>query len=35
MLGVELICVGKMREKHYIDALREYEKRLTTMCRFN
>lgn len=34
MLGVELICVGKMREKHYIDALREYEKRLTTMCRF-
>ena len=34
MLGVKLICVGKMREKHYIDALKEYEKRLTPLCRF-
>ncbi len=33
MLGIKLICVGKMREKHYIDALREYEKRLTPFCR--
>lgn len=33
MLGVKLICVGKMREKHYIEALREYEKRLTPFCR--
>lgn len=34
MLGIKLICVGKMREKHYIDAFREYEKRLTPFCRF-
>lgn len=34
MLGIKLICVGKMREKHYIDALHEYEKRLTPLCRF-
>ena len=34
MLSVKLICVGKMREKHYIDALREYEKRLAAYCRF-
>ncbi len=33
MLGIKLICVGKMREKHYIEALREYEKRLTPFCR--
>lgn len=33
MLGVKLICVGRMREKHYIEALREYEKRLTPFCR--
>lgn len=33
MLGIKLICVGKMREKHYIDAFREYEKRLSPLCR--
>jgi 23S rRNA (pseudouridine1915-N3)-methyltransferase len=33
MLGVKLICVGKMREKHYVEALKEYEKRLTPFCR--
>lgn len=33
MFGIKLICVGKMREKHYIDAFREYEKRLTPLCR--
>ncbi len=33
MLGIKLVCVGKMREKHYIEALREYEKRLTPFCR--
>lgn len=34
MLGIKLLCVGKMREKHYIEAFREYEKRLTPLCRF-
>ena len=34
MLGIKLLCVGKMREKHYIDAFKEYEKRLTAFCRF-
>ncbi len=33
MLGIKLICVGKMREKHYVEALREYVKRLTPYCR--
>ena len=34
MLNVTLICVGKMREKHYIAAFNEYEKRLGAFCRF-
>lgn len=35
MLSVTLICVGKMREKHYISAFSEYEKRLSAFCRFD
>lgn len=34
MLGVTLICVGKMREPHYISAFNEYSKRLSAFCRF-
>ena len=33
MLNVKLICVGKMREKFYIDAFQEYTKRLQAYCR--
>lgn len=35
MLNVHLICVGKMREKHYTAAFEEYEKRLGAFCRFS
>ena len=34
MLGIKLICVGKMKEQHYISALAEYEKRLKPLCSF-
>lgn len=34
MLGVKFICVGKMREKFYIDAFLEYQKRLRAYCKF-
>ncbi|MGN1002399.1 MAG: 23S rRNA (pseudouridine(1915)-N(3))-methyltransferase RlmH [Oscillospiraceae bacterium] len=34
MLAVKLICVGKMKEKFYIDAFGEYQKRLGAFCRF-
>ena len=34
MLAVTLICVGKMRERFYIDAFSEYSKRLGAYCRF-
>ena len=34
MLSVKLICVGRLREKFYIDAFSEYAKRLNPYCRF-
>ena len=34
MPDVRLICVGKMKETHYIAAFAEYEKRLSAFCRF-
>lgn len=34
MLNIRLICVGRMRETHYIDAFAEYEKRLRPYCKF-
>lgn len=33
MLSVHIICVGKMKEKFYIDAAGEYAKRLGPYCR--
>ena len=33
MLSVTLICVGKMKEKFYIDAAAEYAKRLGGYCK--
>lgn len=34
MLAVTLVCVGKMKERHYLDAFAEYQKRLGAFCRF-
>lgn len=34
MLGITFICVGRMREAHYVSAFAEYEKRLGALCRF-
>lgn len=33
MLRVHLICVGKLKEKHFSAACSEYEKRLSSFCR--
>ena len=33
MLSVKLICVGKMKERFYLDAFAEYQKRLQSLCR--
>ena len=35
MLSVTLVCVGKMKEKHYIAAFAEYQKRLSAYCKFS
>lgn len=34
MQYIKLICVGRMREKFYIEAFEEYRKRLSSLCRF-
>ena len=34
MLTVKLICVGKLKEKFYMDACAEYRKRLSAYCHF-
>ena len=33
MLSVHLICVGKLKEKFYLDACAEYVKRLSAYCK--
>lgn len=33
MVGVHIICVGKMKERFYLDAAAEYAKRLSGYCR--
>ena len=34
MLKVQVICVGRLKEKFYIEACAEYEKRLGRYCAF-
>jgi len=33
MLNVHIICVGKLKEKFYLDAVAEYAKRLSAYCK--
>lgn len=35
MLEVKLICIGKLKEKYWRDAVAEYAKRLSAFCRFS
>lgn len=34
MLRVNIICIGKIKEKYFIDAINEYAKRLSAFCKF-
>lgn len=34
MLNINLICVGKLKEKYWREACEEYAKRLSRFCRF-
>lgn len=33
MLNVNIVCVGKLKEKYWRDAVEEYSKRLSRFCR--
>jgi 23S rRNA (pseudouridine1915-N3)-methyltransferase len=33
MLSIKIICVGKLKEKFYLDAAAEYQKRMGGLCR--
>ena len=35
MLTVNIICVGKLKEKFYLSAVEEYAKRLSRSCKLN
>ena len=34
MITIEIIAVGKIKEKFFTDAIKEYEKRLSRYCKF-
>ena len=34
-MQIELLCVGKLKEKFWVEACKEYEKRLSRFCRFH
>ena len=33
MMNIQLICVGKLKEKYFLQAVLEYQKRLSTLCK--
>lgn len=32
---VNIVCVGSLKEKYWVDAIKEYSKRLSAFCEFN
>lgn len=35
MQTINIICIGKIKEKYWTDAIAEYRKRLSAFCKFN
>lgn len=35
MLTINIICVGKLKEKFFVEAVQEYSKRLSKYCKLN
>lgn len=35
MMTINLVCVGNLKEKFWVDAQNEYIKRLQKFCKFN
>ena len=34
MIAIDILCVGKIKESYFRDAIKEYEKRLSRFCKF-
>ncbi len=34
MIKVKVVCVGKIKESYFVEAVKEYEKRLSKFCQF-
>ena len=34
-MNVRIVCVGKLKERYWLDAMAEYTKRLSRFCRFS
>ena len=34
VMKINIVCVGKIKEKFYVDAIAEYAKRLSKYCSF-
>lgn len=35
MIKINIICIGKIKEKYFTNAIAEYSKRLTAFCKFS
>ena len=35
MIKINLVCVGKVKEKYFSDGIAEYKKRLSRFCEFD
>ena len=35
MVSIQILCVGKLKERFYLDAAAEYQKRLSAFCRLS
>lgn len=35
MITINVVCVGLLKEKYWVDAINEYKKRLSAFCNFN
>lgn len=35
MIRINIICIGKIKEKYFTDAINEYAKRLSAFCKFS
>lgn len=35
MIKINIICIGKIKEKYFTDAIGEYSKRLSSFCKFS